>query len=145
MFNRWIEAEQLDVLAAEGAGCIPFSPLAQGLLTSRYLDGVPAGSRASQGKSLSDDQLSEENLANVRALNEIAQRRGQSLAQMAILWVLRDPRVSSALIGASSPDQLEDSVGALDGSPFSDEELAEIDRYAKPGAGVDLWNVSAGL
>ncbi len=145
MFNRWIEVELLDVLAAEGAGCIPFSPLAQGLLTDKYLDGVPAGSRASQDKSLSDDQLSEANLANVRALNEIAKRRGQSLAQMAILWVLRDPRVSSALVGASSPEQLEDSVGALDGAPFSDEELAEIDRYAKPGSGVDLWNVSAGL
>jgi len=145
MFNRWIEAELLDVLEAEGAGCIPFSPLAQGLLTSKYLEGVPAGSRATQDKTIFGDQLSEENLARVRALNEIAQRRGQSLAQMAILWVLRDPRVSSALVGASSPEQLEDSVGALDGAPFSAEELAEIDRYAQPGAGVDLWNVSAGL
>jgi len=145
MFNRWIEPELLDVLEAAGAGCIPFSPLAQGLLTSKYLDGVPAGSRATQDKSLKDDQLGEENLIRVRALNEIAQRRGQSLAQMAILWVLRDPRVSSALIGASSPEQLEDSVGALEGAPFSNEELAEIDRYAQPGSGVDLWNVSAGL
>jgi L-glyceraldehyde 3-phosphate reductase len=139
MFNRWIEAELLDVLEAEGAGCIPFSPLAQGLLTSKYLDGVPAGSRATQGKSLSDDMLSDENLARIRALNDIAQRRGQSLAQMAILWTLRDPRVTSALIGASSVAQLEDSVGALSGAPFSDEELAEIDRYAKPTTGVDLW------
>ena len=145
MFNRWIEAELLDVLAAEGAGCIPFSPLAQGLLTSKYLDGVPEGSRATQGKSLFGDQLGAENIARVRSLNEIAQRRGQTLAQMAILWVLRDPRVSSALIGASSPQQLEDSVGALDGAPFSDDELAEIDRHAQPGSGVDLWNVSAGL
>jgi L-glyceraldehyde 3-phosphate reductase len=145
MFNRWIEAELLDVLEAEGAGCIPFSPLAQGLLTSKYLDGVPEGSRATQGKSLSDDMLSERNLARIRALNDIAQRRGQSLAQMAILWTLRDPRVTSALIGASSPEQLEDSVGALAGGPFSDEELAEIDRHAQPGTGVDLWNVSAGL
>jgi L-glyceraldehyde 3-phosphate reductase len=145
MFNRWIEAELLDVLEAEGAGCIPFSPLAQGLLTDKYLDGVPDGSRATQGKSLFGDQLSDENLERVRALNEIAQRRGQSLAQMAIAWVLRDPRVSSALIGASSPAQLEDSVGALEAAPFSKEELAEIDRYAQPGAGVDLWNVSAGL
>ena len=145
MLNRWIEAELLDVLAAEGAGCIPFSPLAQGLLTSKYLEGVPAGSRASQGKSLSSRMLSDDNLARIRGLNDIAQRRGQSLAQMAILWTLRDPRVTSALIGASSPEQLQDSVGALDGAPFSQDELAEIDRFATPGAGVDLWNVSAGL
>jgi len=145
MFNRWIEAELLDVLEAEGAGCIPFSPLAQGLLTDKYLDGVPAGSRATQGKTIFDDQLSEENLTRVRALNEIARRRGQSLAQMAILWVLRDPRVTSALVGASSPEQLEDTVGALEGAPFSDEELADIDRHAQAGAGVDLWNVSAGV
>ncbi len=145
MFNRWIEAELLDVLEAEGAGCIPFSPLAQGLLTDRYLDGVPAGSRAAQDKSLSAEMLGDENLARIRALDGIARRRGQSLAQMAILWTLRDPRVTSALIGASSPGQLEDSVGALDGAPFSDEELVEIDRYAQPGSGVDLWNVSAGL
>ena len=103
MFNRWIEAELLDTLESVGAGCIPFSPLAQGLLTDRYLDGVPEGSRASQGKSLSGGMLSEENLVRIRALHEIAQRRGQSLAQMAILWTLRDPRVTSALIGASSP------------------------------------------
>ena len=145
MFNRWIEAELLDVLEAEGVGCIPFSPLAQGLLTSKYLDGVPEGSRVTQGKSLSTDILSEENLARIRALNDIAQRRGQSLAQMAILWALRDPRVTSALLGASSVAQLEDNVGALDGAPFSDEELAEIDRYAKPTSGVDHWNVSSGL
>jgi len=145
MFNRWIEDELLDVLEAEGAGCIPFSPLAQGLLTSKYLDGVPAGSRATQNKSISSDMLSDENLTRIGALNEIAQRRGQSLAQMAILWTLRDPRVTSALIGASSPEQLEDSVGALEGAPFSDEELAEIDQYAKRDSGIDLWNVSAGV
>jgi L-glyceraldehyde 3-phosphate reductase len=139
MLNRWIEHGLLDVLGDAGVGCTPFSPLAQGLLTNKYLDGVPAGSRATQGKSLSDDMLSEGNLANIRALNDIAQRRGQSLAQMAISWVLRDPRVTTALIGASSVAQLEDSLGALDGAPFSDEELAEIDRYAKPDQTVDLW------
>jgi L-glyceraldehyde 3-phosphate reductase len=145
MFNRWIEARLLDVLGEAGVGCIPFSPLAQGLLTDRYLDGVPSGSRASQDKSISSAMLSEENLARVRALNEIARRRGQSLAQMAILWVLRDPRVTSALIGASSIAQLEDSLRALDGAPFDEAELAEIDRYARPGQGVDLWAASSQL
>jgi L-glyceraldehyde 3-phosphate reductase len=145
MLNRWIEAELLDVLEAEGAGCIPFSALAQGLLTDKYLHGVPEGSRATQGKSLDADMLNEDNLARIRALNQIAQRRGQSLAQMAILWVLRDPRVTSALIGASSVEQLEDSVKAIAGAPFDTEELAEIERYAGPCDGVDLWNVSAGL
>ena len=139
MFNRWIEDGLLDVLGEAGVGCIPFSPLAQGLLTDKYLDGIPAGSRAAQDKSISSEMLSPENLERIRALNGIARRRGQSLAQMAILWVLRDPRVTTALIGASSVAQLEDSLGALDGAPFDDEELAEIDRYAKPGAGVDLW------
>jgi L-glyceraldehyde 3-phosphate reductase len=139
MFNRWIEDGLLDVLGDAGVGCIPFSALAQGLLTNKYLDGIPKGSRATQDKSLSSDLLSDENLGRIRALNEIAQRRGQSLAQMAILWVLRDPRVTTALIGASSIAQLEDSLGALDGAPFDDEELAEIDRYAKPTTGVDLW------
>jgi len=139
MFNRWIENGLLDVLGGAGVGCIPFSALAQGLLTNKYLDGIPEGSRATQDKSLSSDLLSDENLDRIRALNEIAQRRGQTLAQMAILWVLRDPRVTTALIGASSIAQLEDSLGALDGAPFDDEELAEIDRYAKPTTGVDLW------
>jgi L-glyceraldehyde 3-phosphate reductase len=120
-------------------GCIPFSPLAQGLLTDKYASGVPSGSRATQGKSMNERMLNEETLARIRALNEIARRRGQSLAQMAILWVLRDPRVTSALVGASSIDQLEDSLQALDGAPFDDEELAEIDRYATPAEGVDLW------
>ncbi len=139
MFNRWIEEGLLDVLGEAGVGCIPFSPLAQGLLTNRYLEGIPAGSRATQGKSMSADLLSEETVGRIKALDEIAQRRGQSLAQMAILWVLRDKRVTSALIGASSIAQLEDSLKALDGTPFSDEELAEIDRHATTISGVDLW------
>jgi L-glyceraldehyde 3-phosphate reductase len=142
MFNRWIEDGLLDVLGEAGVGCIPFSPLAQGLLTARYLQGIPADSRASQGKSISQDMLNEENLSRIRALDEIAQRRGQTLAQMAILWVLRDPRVTSALIGASSVAQLEDSLKALDGSPFDEEELAEIDRYAGSREGIDLWSDS---
>ncbi len=145
MFNRWIEEGLLDVLGEAGVGCIPFSPLAQGLLTDRYLKGIPAGSRGSQDKSMSSPMFSKENLERVKALNRIARRRGQSLAQMAILWVLRDRRVTSALIGASSITQLEDSLGALDGAPFDDEELAEIDRFAKPGKAVDLWASSSRL
>jgi L-glyceraldehyde 3-phosphate reductase len=139
MFNRWIEDGLLDVLGEAGVGCIPFSPLAQGLLTDRYLSGVPAGSRATQGKSMNESMLSDEMLARIQALNEIARRRGQSLAQLAILWVLRDTRVTSALIGASSVAQLEDSLQALDGAPLDHEELAEIDRYAVTSPGVDLW------
>jgi L-glyceraldehyde 3-phosphate reductase len=142
MFNRWIEEGLLDVLGEAGVGCIPFSPLAQGLLTDRYLKGIPAGSRGSQDKSMSSPMFSTENLERVKALNQIARRRGQSLAQMAILWVLRDKRVTSALIGASSITQLEDSLGALDGAPFDDEELAQIDRYAATISGVDLWSDS---
>jgi L-glyceraldehyde 3-phosphate reductase len=142
MFNRWIEEGLLDVLGEAGVGCIPFSPLAQGLLTDRYLKGIPAGSRGSQDKSMSSPMFSKENLERVKALNRIARRRGQSLAQMAILWVLRDKRVTSALIGASSIAQLEDSLGALDGAPFDDEELAEVDRYAATISGVDLWSDS---
>ena len=138
MLNRWIEEGLLDVLGDEGVGCIGFSPLAQGLLTARYLDGVPAGSRASQGKSLATSMLNEDNLRRVRALNEIAAGRGQTLAQMAIAWVLRDPRVTSALIGASSVEQLDDSVAALDGLGFTDEELALIDSHAVD-AGINLW------
>ncbi|MFV2063056.1 MAG: L-glyceraldehyde 3-phosphate reductase [Chloroflexota bacterium] len=141
MFNRWIEDGLLDVLGDAGVGCIPFSPLAQGLLTNRYIDGIPDGTRATQGKSLSSQMLNDQNLAKIRALNEVAQRRGQSLAQMAILWVLRDPRVTSALIGASSVEQLEDSLQALDGAVFVAEELSEIDRHATDG-GVDLWSES---
>ena len=138
MLNRWIEDGLLDVLGEAGVGCIPFSPLAQGLLTGRYLAGIPAGSRATQGKSMNDRMLSEETLGRIRALHGIAERRGQSLAQMAIRWVLRDPRVTSALIGASSVAQLEDSLRALDGPDLSADELAEIDRYAATSAGIDL-------
>ena len=142
MLNRWVEEGLLDVLDAEGVGCIAFSPLAQGMLTDRYLDGVPEGARASQGKSFSPELLTDANLANVRGLHEIAQGRGQSLAQMAIAWVLRDPRVTTALVGASSVAQLEDSLKALDGLDFSADELAAIDRHAMEG-GVNLWTESS--
>jgi L-glyceraldehyde 3-phosphate reductase len=138
MFNRWIEDELLDVLDEHGVGCIAFSPLAQGMLTDRYLDGIPPDSRAAQGKTLARRFLSEENLARVRALDAIARERGQSLAQMAIAWTLRDPRVTSALIGASSVAQLEDSLGALRNLRFSDDELRAIEPHAVD-AGVDLW------
>jgi L-glyceraldehyde 3-phosphate reductase len=138
LLNRWVEEELLDVLAAEGVGCIAFSPLAQGLLTDRYLTGVPPDSRAAQDKSLSPDMLSEENLARVRALNEIAVARGQSLAQLALAWVLRDPRVTSVLVGASSVRQLEQNVAALGRLDFSPDELAAIDQHAVEG-GINLW------
>src|SRR3989441_4338038 len=142
MLNRWIEGELLDVLGKEGIGCIVFSPLAQGLLTDRYLAGVPAGSRASHAGSLSTDLLGEGTLAKVRALNQIATERGQTLAQLALAWSLRDPRVTSALIGASSVAQLEQNVGALDNLAFSPAELAEIDRYATE-SGINLWAASS--
>jgi L-glyceraldehyde 3-phosphate reductase len=142
MFNRWIEPELLDVLDEEGMGCIAFSPLAQGVLTSRYLDGIPEGSRASQPGTLSQRQLNEQTLAKVRALNEIASRRGQSLAQMAIAWTVRDPRVTSALIGASSVAQLDENLGALGSLDFSEEELAEINRFATEGD-INLWAESS--
>jgi L-glyceraldehyde 3-phosphate reductase len=138
MLNRWIEPDLLEVLGEEGVGCIVFSPLAQGLLTDKYLHGVPEGSRASQQGSMSSEMLTEETLAKVRALNEIAGRRGQTLAQMAVAWTLRDPRVTSALVGASSVAQLEQNVAALDNLTFSDEELAEIDRYATESR-VNIW------
>jgi L-glyceraldehyde 3-phosphate reductase len=138
MLNRWIEPELLDALEELGVGCIAFSPLAQGMLTDRYLDGIPEGSRASQDGSFSPDLLTEDNLDRIRALNEIAKRRSQTLAQMALAWVLRDPRVTSALIGASSVAQLEDNLGALEKLDFDDEDLAEIDRYATD-AGINLW------
>jgi L-glyceraldehyde 3-phosphate reductase len=139
MLNRWIETEGLlDTLADVGAGCIGFSPLAQGMLTDKYLDGVPEGSRASQDKSLSTDLLTDEALGHVRALNEIAGRRGQSLAQMALAWALRDPRVTTVLIGASSARQLEQNVAALANLDFADEELAAIDEHAVD-TGIDLW------
>ncbi|QHS52449.1 L-glyceraldehyde 3-phosphate reductase [Edaphobacter sp. 12200R-103] len=138
MLNRWIEQELLGVLDTLGTGCIAFSPLAQGLLTGKYLKGVPENSRASQEGSLKKEFLKEENLAHVRALNEIAKRRNQTLAQMAIAWVLRDSRVTSALIGARNVDQLNDSLDAVKNLTFSPEELAEIDSHAKEGD-LDLW------
>jgi L-glyceraldehyde 3-phosphate reductase len=141
MLNRWIEDDLLDVLEQHGVGCIVFSPLAQGMLTARYLDGIPTDSRAARNDSLSPDWLTEENLEHIRALNDIAARRGQTLAQMAIAWTLRDPRVTSSLIGASSVQQLEDSVGAVHNLTFTDEELAEIDAHAVEG-GINLWAVS---
>jgi L-glyceraldehyde 3-phosphate reductase len=142
MLNRWIEDGLLDTLAAEGVGCIAFSPLAQGVLTGKYLAGVPAGSRASQDGSLSADQLSEENLARVSGLNDIALARGQSLAQMALSWVLRDHRVTSALIGASSVAQLEENLAAAGQADFSESELAAIDRYATEGH-LNIWAASS--
>jgi L-glyceraldehyde 3-phosphate reductase len=142
MLNRWIEGGLLQVLGEEGIGCIVFSPLAQGLLTDRYLDGIPEGSRASRPGSMSAEMLSEENLARVRALNQLAARRGQSLAQLALSWTLRDPRVTSTLVGASSVAQLEDNVQALRNLAFDDQELAEIDRHATDG-GINIWAASS--
>jgi L-glyceraldehyde 3-phosphate reductase len=145
MLNRWIEEDGLlEVLEEEGVGCIVFSPLAQGLLTDRYLDGIPEGSRASRPGTMDQDQLNEATLDKVRALNELAGRRGQSLARMAIAWTLRDSRVTSALVGASSVAQLEANVAALDNLEFSDDELAEIDRHATE-AGINLWEPSSSV
>jgi len=138
MLNRWVEEDLLDAVGDTGLGVIAFSPLAQGMLTDKYLNGVPAGSRASQGKSLSTDLLTEKNLTHIRALNDLAAGRGQTLAQLALAWVLRDERVTSALIGASSVKQLEDSVGAVRNLGFTADELADIDRYATEG-GINLW------
>jgi len=134
----------LDTLGELGVGCIAFSPLAQGLLTSKYLTGIPEDARAVRSGSFSRDFLTEGNLAHVRALNELAEKRGQTLAQMAIAWVLRDPRVTSALIGARSVQQLEDSLAAVRNLSFSDEELARIDRYATD-AGIDIWKASSSI
>jgi L-glyceraldehyde 3-phosphate reductase len=142
LLNRWIETDLLDVLGREGVGCIVFSPLAQGMLTDRYLDGIPEDSRAARDGSLSRGMLSDDNLARIRALNEIAAGRGQSLAQLALAWTLRDPRITSTLIGASSVAQLEDNVGALARLDFSDDELAEIDRHAVE-AGINIWERSS--
>ena len=138
MLNRWIEEDLLDVLGETGVGCIAFSPLAQGMLTSKYLNGIPEGSRAAQGGSLSPDLLTEQNLAHIRALNELAGERGQTLAQLALAWALRDRRVTSVLIGASSVAQLDDNLGALDNLAFSPDELARIDQHAVE-AGINLW------
>jgi L-glyceraldehyde 3-phosphate reductase len=142
LLNRWIEEDLLDVLGREGVGCIVFSPLAQGMLTDRYLNGIPEDSRAARDGSLSRDMLSDENLAHIRALNEIAAGRGQSLAQLALAWTLRDPRVTSTLIGASSVAQLEDNIGALQHLDFSDDELAAIDQRAVD-AGINIWERSS--
>lgn len=144
MLNRWIEEDLLDTLGDLGTGCIAFSPLAQGMLSSKYLNGVPADARAAKGGSLGQGLLSDENIARIRALNAIAERRGQTLAQMAIAWVLRDPRVTSALIGARTVEQLDNSLDAVNRLDFSSEELAEIDTHATEGA-VDLWKVSSTL
>jgi L-glyceraldehyde 3-phosphate reductase len=141
LLNRWIEEDLLDVLGREGVGCIVFSPLAQGMLTDKYLDGIPEGTRAAEGRFLTADMLDSAQ-THVRALNDMAQRRGQSLPQLAIAWTLRDPRVTSALIGARTVAQLEDSLGALRGLEFSDEELEEIDRHAVE-AGINLWKASS--
>ncbi|MEU6861813.1 L-glyceraldehyde 3-phosphate reductase [Streptomyces sp. NPDC046876] len=140
MINRWTEEDGLlDTLEEAGMGCISFAPLAQGLLTGKYLRGIPEGSRASQGKSLNPELLSDEVLRRLTGLNEIAARRGQSLAQLALTWVLRDERMTSALIGASSVKQLEENVAALAGAPLSEEELKEIDSFAVSTPGTNLW------
>lgn len=145
MLNRWVEDDGLlDTLDELGLGSIVFSPLAQGMLTTKYLGQIPEDSRASQHKSLNPDFLNEKNLSHIRSLNEIAKKRGQSLAQMAIAWVLRKDQVTSALIGASKPEQVVDCVGALDNLQFTEEELAEIDRYAKDGF-INIWSQSAEL
>jgi L-glyceraldehyde 3-phosphate reductase len=142
MLNRWIENELLQTLAQEGVGCIAFSPLAQGLLTAKYLTDIPDSSRAVRGAFFSKGMLSERNLINVRALNEIARQRGQSLAQMAIAWVLRRPGVTSALIGASRWSQIEECLGALGGPQFNAAELASIDRHALDGD-INIWSESS--
>ena len=142
MLNRWIEEDLLDVLGETGVGCIAFSPLAQGMLTSKYLDGIPEGSRASRDASLSPDLLTEQTLTHVRALNEMATARGQTLAQMALAWALRDERVTSVLIGASSVAQLDDSLAARESAPFTGDELDQIDKHAVD-AGINIWKRSS--
>jgi L-glyceraldehyde 3-phosphate reductase len=138
MLNRWIEPELLDTLEEEGIGCIAFSPLAQGMLTDRYLDGIPEGSRASRQATLSPDLITDETMAKIRALNELAAVRGQTLAQMALAWTLRDPRMTSTVLGASSVEQLEANVGALEKLDFTEDELAEIDKFATE-SDINLW------
>ena len=142
MFNRWIEGGLLDALEEVGAGAITFSPLAQGVLTDRYLDGIPADSRAAQNKSLFGDHLSDENIDRVRALAAIAAERGQTMAQLAVAWTLRDPRVTSTLLGASSVKQLEDTAAAVNNLSFTDDELARIDQYAIDGD-LNLWGAQS--
>jgi L-glyceraldehyde 3-phosphate reductase len=142
MLNRWIEPDLLDTLGDLGVGCIGFSPLAQGVLTDKYLDGVPEGSRADRPYSLEPEMLTEQTLEKIRSLNELAASRGQTLAQMALAWTLRDPRMTSTLVGASSVQQLEDNVATLDRLDFTEEELAEIDRYATE-SDINLWASSS--
>jgi L-glyceraldehyde 3-phosphate reductase len=142
MLNRWIEEELLETLGELGLGCIVFSPLAQGMLTDKYLEGIPEGSRATQHSTLSPDLLTDEVRDKVRALNEIAARRGQSLAQLALAWTLRDPRITSAVVGASSVEQLETNVAAIDRLDFTEDELTEIDRYATD-SGINIWAESS--
>jgi L-glyceraldehyde 3-phosphate reductase len=142
MLNRWIEPELLDTLEELGVGCIGFSPLAQGMLTDKYLHGIPEGSRASRDGSLSPKLLTDEAMEKIRALNEIAQARGQTLAQLALAWTLRDPRMTSTLVGASSVEQLESNVAAIDNLDFTDDELSEIDRYATD-AQINIWAKSS--
>jgi L-glyceraldehyde 3-phosphate reductase len=142
LLNRWIEDGLLDVLGDEGVGCICFSPLAQGLLTDKYLHGIPQGSRASRDGSLSPDQLNEQTLAKIRGLTEIARERGQTLAQMALAWTLRDHRMTSALVGASSVEQLEQNVGALTRLDFTPDELEQIDRFATE-SDINIWASSS--
>jgi L-glyceraldehyde 3-phosphate reductase len=142
MLNRWIERDLLDVLDREGVGCIAFSPLAQGMLTSKYLDGIPAGSRAAEGRFLTSDMITPERIAHVRRLNEIAGERGQTLAQMAVAWTVRDERVTSALIGASSVAQLEENVAAIDDIEFTPDEIEAIDRHAVD-SGINIWQQSS--
>jgi L-glyceraldehyde 3-phosphate reductase len=142
MLNRWVEGGLLDAVDDEGMGVIAFSPLGQGMLTAKYLGGIPAGSRASEDESFSTSYLTGDNVARLRGLNDIAGRRGQTLAQMAIAWVLRDPRVTSALVGASRWSQIDNSLGALENLEFTDEELAEIDGFAVEG-GINLWETSS--
>ena len=142
MLNRWIEEDLLDVLEREGVGSIVFSPLAQGMLTDKYLHGIPEDSRAAKDGFLKKSFISDENVSRIRALNEIAERRGQTLAQMAVAWTLRDPRITSALIGVRNVEQLEDSLGALRKLDFSDEELSQIEQHAVD-AGVNIWAQSS--
>jgi L-glyceraldehyde 3-phosphate reductase len=144
MLNRWIEDELLDTLGELGIGCIVFSPLAQGMLTDKYVDGIPEGSRATRHSTLAPDLITDETLEKIRALNEIASARGQTLAQMALAWTLRDSRITSALVGASSVAQLEANVGALDRLDFTDDEFAEIDRYATE-SGINIWARSSSV
>lgn len=144
MVNRWIEDELLDTLDELGTGCIGFSPLAQGLLTRKYLNGIPEDARAAKGGSFSENLLTEDNIERIKGLTAIAERRGQSLAQMAIAWVLRDPRITSALVGARTVEQMANTLASLENLDFTDEELKEIDRFATEG-GINIWKVSSDI